>query len=44
VENTKGTVTFKLDAVKQNIPDITTKINFKNLDVSKVKKFYTDKI
>jgi hypothetical protein len=44
VENTKGTVTFKLDAVEQNIPDITTKINFKNLDVSKVKKFYTDKI
>jgi hypothetical protein len=44
VENTKGIVTFKLDAVEQNIPDITTKINFKNLDVSKVKRFYTDKI
>lgn len=44
VENTKSTVTFKLDAVKQNIPDITTKINFKNLDVSQVKNFYTDKI
>jgi len=44
VENTKGTVTFKLDAVKQNIPDITAKINFKSLEVSKVKKFYTDKI
>jgi activator of HSP90 ATPase len=44
VENTKGTVTFKLDAVKQNIPDITAKINFKNLEVSEVKKFYMDKI
>jgi hypothetical protein len=44
VENTESIVKFKLDAVKQNIPDITTKINFKNLDVSKVKKFYTDKI
>jgi hypothetical protein len=44
VKNTKGNVTFKIDAVKQNIPDITAKINFKNLDVSEVKKFYTDKI
>jgi hypothetical protein len=44
VENMKGTVTFKLDAVKQNIPDITAKINFKNLEVSEVKKFYMDKI
>jgi hypothetical protein len=44
VHNTNGIVKFKLDAVEQNIPDITTKINFKNLDVSKVKKFYTDKI
>jgi hypothetical protein len=37
-------VSFKLDAVKQNIPDITAKINFKNLEVSKVKKYYLDKI
>lgn len=44
IENTKGNVTFKIDDVKQNIPDITAKINFKNLDVSEVKKFYTDKI
>lgn len=44
VEDTNGTVTFKIDAVKQNIPDITAKINFKNLDVSKVKEFYSDKI
>ena len=44
VENTKGNVTFKINDVKQNIPDITAKINFKNLDVSEVKKFYTDKI
>lgn len=44
VEDTKGTVTFKIDAVKQNIPDITAKINFKNLEVSKVKEFYSDKI
>ena len=44
VENTKGTVTFNLDSVKQNIPDITAKINFKNLEVSEVKKFYMDKI
>ena len=44
IENTKGNITFKIDDVKQNIPDITAKINFKNLDVSEVKKFYTDKI
>jgi len=44
VENTKGKVSFKLDAVKQNIPDITAKINFKNLEVSEVKKYYLDKI
>ena len=44
VETTRGVVTFKLDAVKQNIPDITAKINFKNLEVSEVKKFYMDKI
>lgn len=44
IENTKGNITFKIDDVKQNIPDITAKINFKNLDVSAVKKFYTDKI
>ena len=44
VENTEGKVTFKLDAVKQNIPDITAKINFKNLEVSEVKKYYMDKI
>jgi hypothetical protein len=44
VVNTKSEVTFKLDAVKQNIPDITAKINFKNLDVSAVKNFYADKI
>jgi len=44
VNTTKGNVTFKLEAVKQNIPDITAKIDFRNLDVSEVKKFYTDKI
>ena len=44
VENTKGKVTFNLNAVKQNIPDITAKINFRNLEVSEVKKFYADKI
>jgi hypothetical protein len=44
VEITKNIVTFKLSAVKQNIPDITAKINFKNLEVSQVKKFYMDKI
>ena len=44
IENTGGNVTFKINDVKQNIPDITAKINFKNLDVSEVKKFYTDKI
>jgi len=44
VKDTKGQVTFKLDAVKQNIPDITAKINFKNLEVSEVKKYYMDKI
>jgi len=44
VENTKGTVSFKLNSVKQNIPDITTKMNFKNLQLSDVKKYYEDKI
>ena len=44
VEITKGSVTFKLGSVKQNIPDITTKMNFKNLQVSEVKKYYEDKI
>ena len=44
IENTRSNVTFKINAVKQNIPDITAKINFKNLDVSEVKNFYTDKI
>jgi hypothetical protein len=44
VGSTKGMVTFKLDTVKQNIPDITAKINFKNLQVFEVKKFYMDKI
>jgi hypothetical protein len=44
VNTTKGNVTFKLEAVKQNIPDITAKIDFRNLDISEVKKFYTDKI
>jgi hypothetical protein len=44
VHNTGETVTFKLESVKQNIPDITTKINFKNLKVSKVEEFYKDKI
>jgi hypothetical protein len=44
VVNARSEVTFKLDAVKQNIPDITAKINFKNLEVSAVKNFYADKI
>jgi hypothetical protein len=44
VNTTKGNVTFKLEAVKQNIPDITAKIDFRNLDISEVKKFYADKI
>ena len=44
VENTKSTVIFKLGVVKQNIPDITAKIKFENLEVSEVKEFYTDKI
>lgn len=44
VENTKSTVTFKLGVVKQNIPDITAKIKFENLEVSEVKEFYADKI
>jgi hypothetical protein len=44
VVNARSEVTFKLDAVKQNIPDITAKINFKNLEISAVKNFYADKI
>jgi hypothetical protein len=44
VEKLKGKVYFQIGAVKQNIPTITTKINFKKLQVSEVKNFYTDKM
>jgi len=44
VKTTKGNVAFNLEAVKQNIPDITVKIDFRNLEVFEVKKFYSDKI
>jgi hypothetical protein len=37
-------VYFKIDAVEQNIPDITTKINFKKIQFSVVKDYYVDKI
>jgi hypothetical protein len=43
-ETTQSQVSFTLDSVEQNIPDITTKINFKGIQFSKVKEFYTDKI
>jgi len=44
VEITEGKVNFKIADVAQNIPGITTKINFKKLQVSEVKEFYADKI
>ena len=44
VEITEREVSFKLENVRQNIPDITAKINFKHLDISKVQEYYTDKI
>jgi hypothetical protein len=43
-ETTQSQVSFTLDSVEQNIPDITTKINFKGIQFSKLKEFYTDKI
>lgn len=43
-ETTQSEVSFTLDSVEQNIPDITTKINFKGIQFSKLKEFYTDKI
>ncbi len=44
VEVDEDSVNFNIKAVKQNIPDITAKINFKSLEVSNVKRFYADKI
>jgi hypothetical protein len=44
VENSRGKILFQIGAVKQNIPTITTKMNFKKLQASEVKDFYTDKI
>ena len=44
VKNTEGQVQFKISDVEQNIPGITTKIDFKKLQVSEVKEFYADKI
>jgi hypothetical protein len=44
VKNTEGKVQFKIVDVEQNIPGITTKIDFKKLQVSEVKEFYADKI
>jgi hypothetical protein len=44
VEVDEDSVNFNIKAVKQNIPDITAKINFKRLEVSNVKRFYADKI
>lgn len=44
VEKLGDRVHFKIDTVEQNIPDITTKLNFKKLQVSTVKDFYIDKI
>jgi len=37
-------VYFEINTVEQNIPDITTKIDFRKLQVSAVKDFYADKI
>ncbi len=44
IEIYEGIAIFKIDDVEQNIPTITAKINFKKLEVSKVKEFYADKI
>ena len=41
---TEGKVQFKISDVEQNIPGITTKIDFRKLQVSAVKEFYADKI
>ncbi len=41
---TEGKVQFKISDVEQNIPGITTKIDFRKLQVSTVKEFYADKI
>jgi hypothetical protein len=44
IEKLGDKVYFKIDAVEQNIPDITTKMNFKKIQYSVVKDFYVDKI
>ena len=44
VQVSDGIANFKIDDVEQNIPTITAKINFKKLQVSRVKEFYVDKI
>jgi hypothetical protein len=44
IENSRGKIIFQIGAVKQNIPTITTKMNFKKLQISEVKDFYTDNI
>jgi hypothetical protein len=37
-----GKVKFKKNLVKQNIPSISAKANFKGLDIKEVRKFYED--
>ena len=44
VEVTDSNVFFSIEAVRQNIPDITTKINLKKIQYSGLKEFYIDKI
>ena len=44
VKVTDSNVFFSIDAVRQNIPDITTKINLKKIQYSGLKEFYLDKI
>ena len=35
-----GKAKFKKNRIKQNIPSISAKVNFKGLDVKEVRKFY----
>jgi len=43
--NVKGEkLVFSLDAVRQLIPSITAKMNFKNLELAKVKSYYSELI
>ena len=44
VETTESNVIFSIESVRQNIADITAKINLKKIQYSEIKEFYIDKI